>query len=137
MSEEQHPVVFDRLYGLELLESSPDRMRAQVAVRPEIMQPFGIIHGGIFCAIGETLASIGTYLGVRDAGNISIGQSNHTNFLRPVSEGTIHAEATPRHRGRTSWIWDVEMRNDDGALCAIGRLTIAVRPQPQQPPASR
>ncbi len=135
MAEEQRPVVFDKLYGLELLETSPDRMRAQVPVTPEIMQPFGIVHGGIFCSIGETIASIGTYLGVRDAGNISIGQSNHTNFLRPISTGTIHAVATPRHRGRTSWIWDVEMTNDDGALCAIGRLTIAVRPQPQPPAA--
>ncbi len=135
MAEEQRPVVFDKLYGLELLETTPDRVRAQVPVTPEVMQPFGIVHGGVFCAIGETLASIGTYLGVKDAGNISIGQSNHTNFLRPVSKGTIHAEATPRHRGRTTWIWDVEMTNDDGALCAIARLTIAVRPQPQLPAA--
>ena len=135
MPEEQRPVVFDKLYGLELVEATPDRMRAQVPVTPEIMQPFGIVHGGIFCSIGETIASIGTYLGVKDAGNISIGQSNHTNFLRPIASGTIHAEATPRHRGRTTWIWDVEMTNDDGALCAIGRLTIAVRPQPQPPAA--
>jgi len=135
MAEERRPVIFDKLYGLELLETTPDRVRAQVPVTPEIMQPFGIVHGGVFCAIGETIASIGTYLGVKDAGNISIGQSNHTNFLRPVSKGTIHAEATPRHRGRTTWIWDVEMTNDDGALCAVARLTIAVRPQPQLPAA--
>ena len=64
------------------------------------------------------------------AGNIAVGMSNHTSFLRPITSGTVHAEAKPRHRGRTTWIWDVEITNDDGALCAIGRITIAVRPRP-------
>jgi 1,4-dihydroxy-2-naphthoyl-CoA hydrolase len=56
--------------------------------------------------------------------------SNSTNFIRPITAGTIHAEAKPRHRGRTTWIWDVEITNDAGALCAMGRVTIAVRPAP-------
>jgi 1,4-dihydroxy-2-naphthoyl-CoA hydrolase len=123
-------MVFDTLYGLEFGETTPDLVTATVPVTPKILQPFGIVHGGVFCAIGETLASVGTYLGVKDAGNISVGMSNHTSFLRPITTGTVHAEAKPRHRGRTTWIWDVEITNDDGALCAIGRLTIAVRPRP-------
>ena len=56
-----------------------------------------------------------------------VGQSNHTSFLRPMSEGTIHAVARRRHRGRTTWIWDVEMTDDEGRLCALSRVTIAVR----------
>jgi 1,4-dihydroxy-2-naphthoyl-CoA hydrolase len=121
---------FDRLYGLEFGESTAERMTATCPVTEKILQPFGIVHGGVFCSIGETLASVGTYLGVHEAGNISVGMSNHTSFLRPITTGTIHAEATPRHRGRTTWIWDVEITNDDGALCAVGRITIAVRPRP-------
>jgi len=121
---------FDAIYGLQLVETTADLMIGTVAVTPKTLQPFGIVHGGVFCAIGETLASVGTYLGVHAAGNIAVGMSNHTSFLRPITSGTVHAEAKPRHRGRTTWIWDVEITNDDGALCAIGRITIAVRPRP-------
>lgn len=123
-------MVFDALYGLEFGETSPEHMTATCPVTPKVLQPFGIVHGGVFCAIGETITSVGTYLGVKDAGNISVGMSNNMSFLRPITTGTIHAEAKPRHCGRTTWIWDVEITNDEGALCAIGRITIAVRPRP-------
>ena len=59
-----------------------------------------------------------------------MGQSNHTNFLRPVSEGVVHASAQARHRGRTTWVWDVDFTDDGGRLCATSRVTMAVRPQP-------
>lgn len=121
---------YDSLYGLEYVETSPDRMIAACAVTPKVLQPYGIVHGGVFCSMAETITSVGTHLGVQDAGNIAVGMSNNMNFLRPITSGTIHAEAKPRHRGRTTWIWDVEITNDDGALCAIGRVTIAVRPRP-------
>jgi 1,4-dihydroxy-2-naphthoyl-CoA hydrolase len=121
---------FDAIYGLRFVEITADLVTATVPVTPKTLQPFGIVHGGVFCSIGETLASVGTYLGVHSAGNIAVGMSNHTSFLRPITSGTVHAEAKPRHRGRTTWIWDVEITNDDGALCAIGRITIAVRPRP-------
>ncbi|HVC42376.1 MAG TPA: PaaI family thioesterase [Candidatus Saccharimonadales bacterium] len=123
-------MIFDALYGLEFGEMSPDVVRATCAVTPKVLQPFGIVHGGVYCSIAESITSVGTYLGVKDSGHISMGMSNDMSFLRPITTGTIHAEAKPRHRGRTTWIWDVEITNDDGALCAIGRITIAVRPRP-------
>jgi len=124
------PMVFDSLYGLEMGEVTADHITATCPVTPKILQPWGIVHGGVFCSMAETIASVGTYLGVKDAGNLASGMSNNMSFMRPITAGTIHAEAKPRHRGRTTWVWDVEITNDDGALCAIGRLTIAVRPQP-------
>ena len=60
-------------------------------------------------------------------GRAAVGLSNHTSFLRPVTEGTVHAVARPRHRGRTTWVWEVELTDDDGRLCALSRVTIAVR----------
>ena len=51
-------------------------------------------------------------------GKIAMGQSNHTSFLRPVSAGSVHAEARPRHRGRTTWVWEVDFTDDEGRLCA-------------------
>jgi uncharacterized protein (TIGR00369 family) len=122
-------VTFDSTYGLEVVEQSPALMRGRVAVTDRVRQPFGLVHGGVFCAIGEALASIGTSLGVTEQGDVAVGMSNHTTFLRPILEGTIHAEAKPRHRGRSSWLWDVEITDDDGTVCALGRLTIAVRPR--------
>ena len=61
---------------------------------------------------------------------IAVGMSNNTTFLRPVLEGTVEAEATRRHRGRTTWIWDVEFTDGEGRVCALSRVTLAVRPAP-------
>ena len=130
------PGGFDALYGLEVLEVHDDLVLARVAVRDELRQPFGLIHGGVLASISETLASLGTAVVVVPEGNAAMGLSNTTSFLRPIVAGTIHARAVRRHRGRTTWIWDVEITDDDGRLCAITRMTIAVRPQPGAAPPS-
>ena len=121
---------FDSLYGLEFLEAGPELVRARVEVTDRIKQPHGLVHGGVFCKIAETLASAGTMIGVREGGNVAMGMSNHTTFLRPMTSGTIHAEARPRHRGRSTWVWDVDISDAQGRLCAMSRMTIAVRPAP-------
>jgi 1,4-dihydroxy-2-naphthoyl-CoA hydrolase len=121
---------FDALYGLEVLEVTDELVRAQVAVRDELRQPFGLVHGGVLASIAETLASLGTAVVVMTEGNAAMGSSNSTSFLRPIVEGTIHARALRRHRGRTTWVWDVEITDDGDRLCALTRMTIAVRPMP-------
>ncbi|HEV2785948.1 MAG TPA: PaaI family thioesterase [Solirubrobacteraceae bacterium] len=121
---------FDAHYGLEVLEVTDELVRARVAVRDELRQPFGLVHGGVLASIAETLASLGTLCVVVPEGNAAMGQSNHTSFLRPITEGTIHARAVRRHHGRTTWIWDVEIVDDEGRMCALSRMTIAVRPMP-------
>lgn len=121
---------FDALYGLELLEVTEALVRARVAVRDEVKQPFGLVHGGVLASIAETLASVGTAVVVMAEGMAAMGLSNNTSFVRPITEGTIHAHALRRHRGRTTWIWDVEISDDSGRLCALTRMTIAVRPVP-------
>ena len=102
----------------------------RLPVTPKVCQPMGIIHGGVYAAISETLASMGTADGVIPLGKVPLGMSNNTSFLRPVSAGSVHARATTIHRGRTTWLWDVEMRDDAGRLCATSRVTIAVRDVP-------
>jgi uncharacterized protein (TIGR00369 family) len=118
---------FDRHYGLEIDEATEELVRARVPVAAHLLQPVGLVHGGVHASIAEALASVGTNVAVVQEGKIGLGQSNSSSFLRPVTEGTIHAVAHRRHRGRTTWIWDVEMTDDDGRLCAISRVTIAVR----------
>jgi uncharacterized protein (TIGR00369 family) len=120
-------VGFDAYYGLEMLEIDTERVVARVPVRPELLQPTGLVHGGVYAAIAESLASLGTGVGVFPE-NVPQGLSNQTSFLRPILEGAINATAVRRHRGRTTWIWDVELSDDQGRLCAVSRMTIAVRP---------
>jgi 1,4-dihydroxy-2-naphthoyl-CoA hydrolase len=122
------PVGFDRLYGLEVLSYGEEEMRAQVRVRDELRQPAGLVHGGVLAAIAESIASSGTWLGVHEDGMTAQGMANQTSFLRPIVDGTIHAVARRRHRGRTTWVWEVDVTDDDGRLCALVRVTIAVRP---------
>jgi 1,4-dihydroxy-2-naphthoyl-CoA hydrolase len=119
---------FDRLYGLELLECSELEARAQVVVDERHKQPAGLVHGGVYAAIAEAIASIATGMTVIDEGSTAMGLSNSTSFLRPLTEGTVHAHATRVHRGRTTWVWDVTFTDDRARTCAVTRMTIAVRP---------
>jgi 1,4-dihydroxy-2-naphthoyl-CoA hydrolase len=119
---------FDALYGLQLLEYSDSEVRAEVPVRDQLKQPMGLIHGGVYAAIAESLASLATAFAVASEGNTAMGLSNSTSFLRPITEGVIHACATRLHRGRTTWVWDVTFSDDAGRSCAVTRMTIAVRP---------
>ncbi len=121
------PVGFDALYGLEVLSLSEEEVRAQVAVRDELKQPAGLVHGGVFASIAESVASMATWMAVHPQGKTAQGLSNQTSFLRPILEGTIHAVARRRHAGRTTWIWEVDITDDRGRLCALVRMTVAVR----------
>jgi 1,4-dihydroxy-2-naphthoyl-CoA hydrolase len=118
---------FDSLYGLVLLEVTPELGRAQVAIRDELKQPFGLVHGGVYASIAESLASFCTGVAVFAEGKSASGLSNQTSFLRPMLEGTIHAVAVRKHAGRTTWVWEVEQSDDQGRLCVLTRMTIAVR----------
>lgn len=133
MSDEAEPAGpvpvtgFDALYGLEAIEVSAEQATARVTVRDELKQPYGLVHGGVYAAIAESLASIATAMAVLEDGKAAMGLSNQTSFLRPITEGSIHARAIRRHAGATTWVWEVEMSDDLGRLCVITRMTIAVR----------
>ena len=115
--------------GFEILEVGEEAARGRFPVAQPVLQPFGIVHGGAYAAMAETLASATTYMHVQPE-SIAVGLSNSTSFLRPASKGTVHAEARRRHRGRTTWVWDVDFTDDEGRLCASSRVTMAVRPTP-------
>ena len=121
---------FDALIGLQVDEVGEEVARGHLAVADHHRQPFGIVHGGVLAAIAESLASMATAAAVIPGGEIAVGLSNQTSFLRPVSGGTIHAVARRRHRGRTTWVWEVDLTDDEERLCAMVRMTIAVRPLP-------
>jgi uncharacterized protein (TIGR00369 family) len=121
------PVGFDKLYGLDIVHMDAEEVRARVAVRPELLQPAGLVHGGVFASMAESMTSIATWMAVHEDGRSAMGQSNQTSFLRPIVSGTIHATGRCRHRGRTTWVWEVDITDDGGRLCALVRMTVAVR----------
>ena len=111
--------------GIELSDLTEDVARGRMEVTERTLQPYGIVHGGTFAALAETVASAATHAHVQPM--LAIGQSNNTSFLRSVSQGHIEARASTRHRGRTTWVWDVEMSDDEGRVCAFAIVTVAVR----------
>jgi 1,4-dihydroxy-2-naphthoyl-CoA hydrolase len=120
----------DATLGFETLEISDTSARGRVPVEDRVKQPFGLVHGGVFAAIAESLCSQATFAAVARDGMTAQGLSNHTSFLRPILAGFVNAEARCRHRGRTTWVWEVDITDDGGRACALSRVTMAVRPKP-------
>ena len=118
---------FNGLLDLEVTAWEDGMVRGKVDVRDELKQPAGLVHGGVYASIAETLASLATNVAVSEDGRAAMGLSNQTSFLRPITEGQVNAEARARHRGRTTWVWEVDFTDDEGRLCALSRMTVAVR----------
>jgi 1,4-dihydroxy-2-naphthoyl-CoA hydrolase len=119
-------VSLDKTLGIEF-EEDGDAIRGRFAVTDAVRQPYGLVHGGAILTLAETLTSAGTWLGVKDDGKLALGQEINASLMRPIAEGHVHGTATVRRRGRTAWIWEVEITDDEGKLCALIRATIAVR----------
>ena len=113
----------DRL-GLTITEVSGDQVVGHLVLTPELHQPFGIVHGGVYCSVIETVASYGAASWFGDKGNV-VGVSNHTNFIRAVREGTLTVRSTPVHRGRTQQLWKVDITDEAGRLIANGEVRLA------------
>jgi uncharacterized protein (TIGR00369 family) len=133
MAEDSHgPFThFDALIGTEWLDDDPEHARVRVTIRDELRQPVGLLHGGVMSTLIESICSRATALVVLSEGMVAMGQSINVSFIRPITEGYAEVEAKARHRGRTTWVWDAEVRDAEGRLCALAQMTIAVRPNPQ------
>ncbi len=115
---------FTSYMGMRITELSGDRVVGLWEATPKVHQPFGIVHGGAYCAVTETLASIGAQAWLGDKGQC-VGVNNNTDFFRSISEGGITSTGTPLHRGRSQQLWLVESVSDvDGKLLARGQVRI-------------
>lgn len=117
---------FDRLYGLELVELGDGQARGRVVVRDELKDARGRVHGGVYAAIAESLAVAATARMLESEGRIVTPISLQASFLRPIADGAVHGAATARHRGRTTWVWEVQLLDDSEQLCGLSRVTVAV-----------
>lgn len=104
-----------------------DRVTAHIEAGEDHQQPWGIVNGGVWCAVVESVGSVAAGLRVASAGKMIVGVHNATDFLRPVRTGRVDATATPVHVGRTQQLWQVELtRADDGKAVARGQLRLQV-----------
>ena len=112
-----------KLLGLRFEEASAERVVLTCAVTPDLHQPFGLVHGGVHAALAETAASVGGARWFGDQGKV-VGVSNHTDFLRAVTDGRLRAEATPLARGRTTQLWQVVITDEAGRLVAHAKVRL-------------
>ncbi len=121
----------DGTLGIKLDRRDDDgTIYASLPIEDRVRQPYGVVHGGAYAAMAESMASAGTFVSVHEDGKIALGLSNNTQFLRSGRHGVVHGKGVPIHRGRTTWVWDVTLSDDDGRVLAVSRVTIAVRDKP-------
>jgi 1,4-dihydroxy-2-naphthoyl-CoA hydrolase len=120
---------FDAAIGVEWVELSPTRVVAKLRIEAHHLQPYGIVHGGVYCSVAESAASLGAHLNglQHDPQNGAVGLENHTTFLRAAGAGSeITFEATPLHAGRRTQAWQVSIRDQQGRDVAASRVRLMI-----------
>ncbi|MEH3135739.1 MAG: PaaI family thioesterase [Mycolicibacterium neoaurum] len=116
---------FDSELGLQYLEMTPDGGRAQLVITDKLKQPWGIVHGGVYCAIVESLASVSGHVWLTEhGGGTVVGVNNNTDFLRAIKSGTVTAASTPIHRGRRQQLWLITITDEDDRIVARGQVRL-------------
>ncbi|MCV7433509.1 PaaI family thioesterase [Mycolicibacterium bacteremicum] len=116
---------FDSELGLQYLEVTPDGGRARLVITDKVKQPWGIVHGGVYCAIVESLASVSGHVWLAEhGGGTVVGVNNNTDFLRAIKSGTVTAVSTPIHRGRRQQLWLITITDEDDRTVARGQVRL-------------
>lgn len=119
--------------ALEWIELTSTSAHVRFEVREQLKQPMGLLHGGIYSAVAESVASAATISAVWREGLVATGLNNCASFLRPVTAGAVDVTARLHHHDERDWFWGHEFRDNRGRLCALVDVTIAVRPPPLRP----
>lgn len=116
---------FDEVMGLTYLEVTPDGGRATLEITDKLLQPWGIVHGGVYCAVVESMASVSghVWLSAHGGGTV-VGVNNNTDFLRAIGSGTVTATSTPIHRGRRQQLWLITITDDTERVVARGQVRL-------------
>jgi 1,4-dihydroxy-2-naphthoyl-CoA hydrolase len=122
---------FDQELGLQFTELTPDGARAQLAVTPKLLQPMGLVHGGVYCSMIESMASVAAFTWLNspgsgksgNSGNV-VGVNNNTDFLRSIGSGMVYGAAEPIHRGRRQQLWLVTITDDSDRVVARGQVRL-------------
>ena len=116
---------FDSELGLTYSGVTPDGGRAQLTVTDKLLQPWGIVHGGVWCSVIESLASVSGHVWLAEnGGGTVVGVNNNTDFMRAIRSGTVIATSEPVHRGRRQQLWLITITDEDGRLVARGQVRL-------------
>jgi uncharacterized protein (TIGR00369 family) len=125
---------FDTELGLIYTEVTPDGARAHLEVTAKLLQPAGVVHGGVYCSIVESLSSVSGYVWLAEHGGGGVvGVNNNTDFLRSISSGTVYAVSEPLHRGRRQQLWAVTIRDQHDRVVAHGQVRLQNLTEPDRP----
>lgn len=122
---------FDALIGSEWISDDPEEARVRLAMRDDHRQPMGIMHGGVMASLIESICSRSCAMAVMPGNQVCMGQNISVSFLRPIPEGIVEVVARAVHRGRMSWVWQAEVIDSGGRVCATAQMTTAVRDAPE------
>ena len=121
---------FDSEIGLRYIEVTPDGGSAELEIHDKLLQPLGIMHGGVYCSIVESLASVSGHVWLSEnGGGTVVGVNNNTDFLRAISSGSVTAVSTPIHRGRRQQLWLITITDDKDRVVARGQVRLQNIPQ--------
>jgi 1,4-dihydroxy-2-naphthoyl-CoA hydrolase len=116
---------FDNELGLVFTDVTPDGARAQLDIKPSLLQPMGIVHGGVYCSMVESMASVSAYVWLTENGSGHVvGVNNSTDFLRAITAGTVYGVSEPVHRGRRQQLWLVTIKDENDRLIARGQVRL-------------
>lgn len=122
------PQTVMEVLGIETVEMEPDRVVLKMPVDGRHHQPFGILHGGVSVVLAETAASFGAWVNCDQEKETTVGLEINANHLRPKRDGILTATAEPLHKGRTTMVWEVKIRDEKEKLICVSRCTIAIVP---------
>jgi uncharacterized protein (TIGR00369 family) len=117
---------FNELLGLRVTEVRAQQVTAELEIGPQHHQPWGIVHGGVYCTLVETLCSIGAQMALTPGTGFVVGADNHTSFLKATRGGTLRAVARPLSGGKRTQLWEANIENEQGELVATGRVRLLV-----------
>ncbi|MCA1719026.1 MAG: PaaI family thioesterase [Actinobacteria bacterium] len=115
---------FMRILGLRFEEVGPERVTASFETGPDHHQPWGLVHGGVFTAVIETVATTGAYQAVEDRGQLAVGVNNVTDFMRPHQQGRLDVVAEPLQQTKTQQLWQAVITREDGKTVARGQVRL-------------
>jgi len=112
--------------GLEFIEICPEYLVAKIPVDARTIQPLGLLNGGASAALAETVGSTAAYLSVERDKYYTVGLEIKCNHIRPATKGSVTGKAIPIHTGKTTHVWQIEIRDDENKLICHSTLTMAV-----------
>jgi 1,4-dihydroxy-2-naphthoyl-CoA hydrolase len=112
--------------GIEFTEVTSEYLVAKMPVDHRTTQPLGVVNGGAFCALAETVGSMAANLCIDRTQYVALGLDINANHIRSAGSGWVHGKASPLHIGKSTQVWEIKITDDNGNLCCISRLTMSV-----------